>query len=71
MFYIFFNSIQSVVIGLRKADYERLSAMKCCLVCKEFRLQSLGHAVASLTKGPTLLTVILQREDLAVLRLFS
>ena len=31
VFYIFFNSIQSVVIGLRKADYERLSAMKCCL----------------------------------------
>ena len=31
MFYIFFNSIQSVVIGLRKADYERLSAMKCYL----------------------------------------
>ena len=39
VFYIFFNSIQSVVIGLRKVDYERLSAMKCCLVCKEFRLQ--------------------------------
>ena len=30
MFYIFFNSI-SVMIGLRKADYERLGAIKCCL----------------------------------------
>ena len=74
MFYILFNII-SVMIGLRKADYERLGAIKCCLglqhVIQRWECKPLGHAVASLTKGPSLLTVILRREDLADLRLLS
>ena len=64
VFSILFNSI-SVIVGLRKADCERLSVMKCCLglqkimspfeikprnrVFQSWKRYPLGHVVASNT----------------------
>ena len=64
------------MIGPRKGDYERLSAMKCSLSLQrilssvfdsnlgtyepKMGVITLGHVLASTVKGPTLLTVTLQ-----------